>query len=198
MLRPKRKFQGFTLIELMLVVAIIALLAGLTIPNMLRSRMAANEAAAVAACRQYVTAQAQYLRTDWDNDGTREYAQNTAGPRGLYTNNPALPGDAALVDMSFSRAVGNPGAAIPKSGYVFSILTSQGSNAPNGASSYLVNGHLTVGYALSAIPLSWDVTGRNTFQVNQTGTVYQKDRGGSASASHLPDYDPDNTWTIVQ
>ena len=63
------KSRGFTLIELMIVVAIIAIIAAIAIPNLLRSRMAANESAAIAACKTFASAQDIYRRTDYDGDG---------------------------------------------------------------------------------------------------------------------------------
>jgi prepilin-type N-terminal cleavage/methylation domain-containing protein len=59
----RRKASGFSLIELLIVVAIILIIAAIAIPNFLRSRMAANEAAAVAACKKIVTAQVVYATT---------------------------------------------------------------------------------------------------------------------------------------
>src|SRR5689334_11972911 len=52
--------RGFSLIELLIVVAIILLIAAIAIPNLLRSRMAANESAAVATLRNIHNAQAAY------------------------------------------------------------------------------------------------------------------------------------------
>ena len=52
--------RGFTLVEIMIVVAIIALLAAIAIPNLLRARHNANEAAAIAACRTISTAMESY------------------------------------------------------------------------------------------------------------------------------------------
>jgi prepilin-type N-terminal cleavage/methylation domain-containing protein len=49
--------QGFSLIELLIVVAIIAIIAAIAVPNMLTARMAANETGAVSACRTYGSAQ---------------------------------------------------------------------------------------------------------------------------------------------
>ena len=64
-----RRKKGFTLIELMIVVAIIAIIAAIAIPNLLRSRMAANEAAAIGALRTLSSAQENYR----NNSGTNLY-----------------------------------------------------------------------------------------------------------------------------
>ena len=55
-----KKNMGFTLIELMIVVAIIAIIAAIAIPNLLRSRMSANEAGSAGAIRTISTAEASY------------------------------------------------------------------------------------------------------------------------------------------
>ena len=66
---------------------------------------------------------------------------------------------------------------IPYHGYYFKILTGQGPNAPGGAYSYVINGHMVAGFALVAWPAEYGVSGVMTFIVNQNGTVYQKNLG---------------------
>ncbi len=190
------KSKGFTLIELMIVVAIIAIIAAIAIPNLLRSRMAANETAAVAACKAFCTAEDIYRRTDYNKDGVLEYAQKLSGANSLYETVSAL-GDIALIDRSFAKAEGTPlGAATPKAGYVFSVLTSQGSGASGGSRTYITNLRMTLGYGLAANSNQYDGVGRNTFIVSNAGTIYQKDQGVSGGVP--ANFNPDSTWVIAE
>lgn len=181
--------KGFTLIELMIVVAIIAIIAAIAIPSLLRSRMAANQTAAAAACKAFAEAEEIYHRTDYNANGVLEYAQVMSGDNSLLEKS-AGSNDLCLVDRSFAMAEGEPGTATPKAGYCFTVLLQQGSAATGGSRQYVTTqGFMTLGYAMSAVPGAYDGTGRDTFIINNNGTIFQADRG-NVDTAQLTIFDP--------
>lgn len=78
--------QGFTLVEIMIVVAIIALLAAIAIPNLLRAKISANDALAQSTLRTLSTASETYTTANNGNYPTAESVLTTAVPPYLNEN----------------------------------------------------------------------------------------------------------------
>ncbi|MCW8141463.1 MAG: prepilin-type N-terminal cleavage/methylation domain-containing protein [Planctomycetota bacterium] len=71
-----QKKRGFTLIELMIVIAIIAIIAAIAIPNLIEARKHGNEAAAIGALKTISTSQTVFREGDKEGDGLLDYANN--------------------------------------------------------------------------------------------------------------------------
>jgi hypothetical protein len=162
-------------------------------------RVGRNELDAVQAALAYVDAQNEYAAQDRDSDGRPEFAQrivSTPGKQdGLYWA--ALPGEpeSPLGPLFAGDAPGSDGYH----GYRFHILKAQGPNAPGGARNYVVNGHMTEGFALVAWPARYGETGVKTFIVGRDGQVYEKNLGPKtdAIARAMTRFDPDASWSKV-
>jgi len=148
-----RKQKGFSLIELLIVVAIILIIAAIAIPNLLRARIAANESSAVSSLRTMNTAQVTYQSTF----PTVGYSGTVAalGPSAVTCTTPSST-NACLIDWVLAQATT---AGNPKSGYWFSDT--------GGAAL----GGILVGYTLDGIPASVNQTGVRGFCSNEDAVI---------------------------
>ncbi|MFY9644575.1 MAG: prepilin-type N-terminal cleavage/methylation domain-containing protein [Terriglobales bacterium] len=131
-----RRNAGFSLIELLIVVAIILIIAAIAVPSFLRSRIAANESAAVASVRAVNTAQISYNST-YPSVG---YASTLSALSGTSCTPPTST-SACLIDTVLAGG--------QRSGYSFTLSNVTGS--PNST------------YNIIASPILWNYSGMHYF-----------------------------------
>jgi hypothetical protein len=175
------------------------------IDEVVNRRIGANELRAIADCRAYLWAQRVYASKIRDASGVRKFAQlikSSPGKQdGLFWDPAVANGEESPFGPLMAEMVASgrqPGE--PYHGYYYRILTRQGSHAPGGRYSYVINGNMIAGFALVAFPAEYGNTGIMTFLVSHHGKVYQKDLGPrtAATVKAMKEYNPDATWTEVQ
>jgi hypothetical protein len=176
--------------------------------ELVHRRIGRNEIAAIRTALAYVDAQKVFFALTGQN-GQAEYAQHLVSSPGKHDGLywPAAEGEAEspLAPLvAEAEEAGYPGAQgagrpIPYHGYLFRILTGQGTNSAEGAINYVSDGRMTKGFALISWPASYGASGIMSFVADQDGIVFQKDLGphtaSIAAATKL--FDPDLSWTRV-
>jgi len=150
---------GFTLIELMIVVAIIAIIAAIGIPALLATRMQANEASAIASIKTISTSESGFLATaarDDNADGQADFASLTQL------------GDANLTGEAF---IDSGLATGTKQGYLFSIFVTPGSAV------------VAPAFQAWAVPADITKTGIRKFYMNEEGVIRYTSDGSNPDAN---------------
>ena len=168
-------------------------------------RIGANELATIQSCLAFVDAQREYYLRNPEQAPLLHYAQRLLSGAdrkdGLYWptsgDEPVSPlGEAFAIARSEGYLKGGRSGVGAYHGYLFKLLTSQGSHAPGGAYDYMTHGELLGGFALLAFPAEYGNSGIMTFMVSHDGAVYSRDLGpGTATlADTITLFDPGPEW----
>jgi hypothetical protein len=173
--------------------------------EVINRRVGENELATIQSCLAYVDAQQEYYLRNVGRDPLQHYANKLISSEGkkdgLYwpttgDEAPSPLGEEFAAARAEGYLQGSTSQGAPYHGYIYRLLTRQGSNAQGGAYDYVVNGEFLGGFALIAFPAEYGSSGVMTFIVNHEGVVYSRDLGPDTAkaAMAIKEFNPDSMW----
>lgn len=162
--RPSRE-EGFTLMELLIVISIMLILMLIAIPNMLNLKSQANETSAIQSLHAIYEAQIQY-QTNYPANG---YACSLAALGGESSSGPPSPQAAQLLQADLAGGF--------KSGYTFNIV--------NCTKATVNNQDMYTSYEAVAVPQAIGKTGHRGFCIDMTGEIKSDPTGGTNCTTRL-------------
>jgi type IV pilus assembly protein PilA len=153
-----RRQRGFSLIELLIVVAIILIVSAIAVPNIFRAKINANESSAVSSIRTIVTAEITYSSTY----PTSGFSTNLATLGGNSCTSPTS-ASACILDNTLAQATT---AANSRSGYYFTYAQDS-----------------ALGYTLYADPAYWNRSGTKHYYTDGGGVIHFNAANQTASVS---------------
>lgn len=181
----------------MVVVAIIAIVAAVAIPGMLRARITSNESSAIGSLRTIATAQTQFLSNvivDQDQDGSGEYGLLTelAGATNTRGGSQMKPG---FVPSALGEGINTTNQSSQKAGYRYRVYLpggiDTGSDPGSATDSNVIDGQETH-FRAYAWPHVINNTGNRAFAIDQgSETFFSRNNGGSnySGLSTTPSFD---------
>ena len=185
------KRKGFTLIELMIVIAIIAILAAVGVPSILGATRVSNERNASSSLKGLNSIEMTFRSSDAEQNGVNDFW--TSDVAGLYYLTPgAASGRLLLIEFSVAIADGNTNPNLagatwtplpqhkssPKAGYWFQALLNY-ENPLDTAVAYsqsgISSGRNLDRYGFIAYPNAYGSSGRMCFVLNESGTMFKRD-----------------------
>jgi hypothetical protein len=168
-------------------------------------RVGRNELSTIESCRAVCDAQREYAALKLDGKLAGEYARRILSTPGKHDGlfwppaegqpeSPLGPLVAEAQAEGYTKSAS--GEPQPYHGYFYRVLTAQGGSAPGGAADYVVDGHMTRGFALVAWPAEYGSSGVMSFIACANGIVFQADLGEDTDkiAKAMSAYDPDERW----